>query len=126
MIRNLKRTFIATRPGNILYSLFFVAAGIAILWAIGSSLAIAQRSGGSTSLEDDSRRRIDVSAAVPSSSPPQCGPCLQPMETSENFDGVTPPALPLGWGATNVQGPPPLWVTSNSGVPNPAADTLPN
>jgi hypothetical protein len=126
MIRNLKRTFIATRPGNVLYSLFFVAAGIAILWAIGSSLAIAQRSGGSTSLEDDSRRRIDVSAAVPASSPPQCGPCLQPMEMSENFDGVTPPALPLGWGATNVQGPPPLWVTSNSGVPNPPADTLPN
>jgi Putative Ig domain len=29
----------------------------------------------------------------------------------ENFDGVTPPALPAGWVATNVQGPAPLWVT---------------
>jgi hypothetical protein len=28
--------------------------------------------------------------------------------------------------ATNVLGPPPLWVTSNSGLPSPPADTLPN
>ena len=45
---------------------------------------------------------------------------------SENFDNVTPPALPPGWLATNAQGQPPLWVTSNSGVPIPPADTLPN
>ena len=45
---------------------------------------------------------------------------------SENFDNVTPPALPPGWMATNAQGPPPFWVTSNSGVPIPPADTLPN
>jgi len=37
----------------------------------------------------------------------------------EDFDGVTPPALPLGWSSTT-------WVTSNSGVPMPPADTLPN
>jgi hypothetical protein len=35
------------------------------------------------------------------------------------FDGVTPPALPTGWSSTT-------WVTSNSGVPTPPADTLPN
>jgi len=29
---------------------------------------------------------------------------------SENFDGVTAPALPAGWLATNAQGQPPLWV----------------
>jgi hypothetical protein len=29
------------------------------------------------------------------------------MELSQNFDGVTPPALPPGWAATNAQGPPP-------------------
>ena len=39
---------------------------------------------------------------------------------SENFDGVTPPALPSDWVATNAQGPPPLWVTSNSGRTNAA------
>ena len=37
-----------------------------------------------------------------------------------------PPELPLGWLATDAQGPPPLWGTSNSGVPLPPADTLPN
>ena len=37
-----------------------------------------------------------------------------------------PPALPADWLATNALGPPPLWVTSNSGVPSPPADTPPN
>jgi hypothetical protein len=45
---------------------------------------------------------------------------------NEDFDGVVPPALPPGWLATNALGPPPLWVTSNSGVPIPPADTPPN
>ncbi len=47
---------------------------------------------------------------------------------SENFDSVTPPALPAGWTATvgtNTAGAP-LWVTSNAGVPAPVADTAPN
>jgi subtilisin-like proprotein convertase family protein len=51
----------------------------------------------------------------------ECGACIQ-----ENFDGVTPPALPAGWTATNAQGPAPLWETSNSGDPMPSADTPPN
>jgi len=45
---------------------------------------------------------------------------------AENFDGVTAPALPPGWTATNAMGPAPLWVTSNSGNPTPAFDTSPN
>ncbi len=45
---------------------------------------------------------------------------------TENFDGVTPPALPAGWMAANASGPAPLWVTSNSGTPAPPADTAPN
>jgi hypothetical protein len=58
---------------------------------------------------------------------PSCSPpCLLPVMWSENFDNVTPPALPPGWMATNAQGPPPLWVTSNSGVPSPPADSQPN
>ena len=46
----------------------------------------------------------------------QCNPILLLLEF---FDGVTPPALPTGWSSTT-------WVTSNSGVPTPPADTLPN
>lgn len=37
----------------------------------------------------------------------------------EEFDGVTPPALPPSWSSTT-------WATSDSGVPTPTADTLPN
>jgi len=73
--------------------------------------------------------RVDISAAVgPTPSPnPSCSPpCLLPVVFSENFDGVTPPALPPDWEAANSQGPPPFWVTSNSGVPIPPADTPPN
>ena len=46
----------------------------------------------------------------------QCDPFLR---LSEFFDGVTPPALPSGWSSTS-------WVTSDSGVPTPPADTPPN
>jgi hypothetical protein len=73
--------------------------------------------------------RVDISAAVgPTPSPaPSCSPpCFLPVVVSENFDNVTPPTLPPDWEATNAQGPPPLWVTSNSGVPMPPADTPPN
>ncbi|MBK8493631.1 MAG: M36 family metallopeptidase [Chitinophagaceae bacterium] len=45
---------------------------------------------------------------------------------SENFDGVTAPALPAGWVATNVTGAAPLWVTSSAGVPSPVAISAPN
>src|SRR5438876_4873130 len=60
---------------------------------------------------------------------PSCPPptrCSEVVVVSEHFDNVTPPALPPDWLATNAQGPPPLWVTSNSGLPVPPADTLPN
>jgi serine protease AprX len=73
--------------------------------------------------------RVDISAAVgPTPSPnPSCSPpCLLPVVFSENFDSVTPPALPPDWEAANTEGPPPLWVTSNAGVPIPPADTPPN
>jgi subtilisin family serine protease len=73
--------------------------------------------------------RVDVLAAVPTPPPkPTCSPfpCFQPVDLEEQFDNVAPPGLPLDWTATNAQGPPPLWVTSDSGVPAPPADTLPN
>jgi cell division septation protein DedD len=45
----------------------------------------------------------------------------------ENFDNVTPPALPPGWTAGNVIDPDGiLWQTSNSGNPSPPADSPPN
>jgi cell division septation protein DedD len=75
--------------------------------------------------------RVDISAAVgPTPEPsPSCPPparCFEPVEVREHFDNVTPPGLPPDWTATNAQGPPPLWVTSDSGVPMPPADTPPN
>ena len=69
--------------------------------------------------------RIDILAAV-SPPPIQCPGCWMLFSENENFDNVTPPALPPDWTATNAQGPPPLWVTSNSGVPMPPVDTPPN
>lgn len=45
----------------------------------------------------------------------------------EDFDNVTPPTLPVGWIASNAINPDGiLWQTSNSGLPSPPADTLPN
>jgi subtilisin family serine protease/cell division septation protein DedD len=69
--------------------------------------------------------RVDVLAAV---TPPviTCPLCWSLLTFGQSFDNVTPPALPQDWTATNAQGPPPLWVTSNSGVPMPPADTPPN
>ena len=40
---------------------------------------------------------------------------------TENFDGVTAPALPAGWVAANASGAAPLWVTSTT-----TPDTVPN
>src|SRR5262245_33726148 len=45
---------------------------------------------------------------------------------SQNFDGVTSPALPAGWVAANATGPGPLWATSNTGTPAPTSETAPN
>lgn len=42
-----------------------------------------------------------------------------PVVITEFFDSVTPPALPPGWSSTT-------WTTSNSGLPSPPADSLPN
>ena len=46
----------------------------------------------------------------------QCDPVVL---FTEFFDNVTPPVLPLGWSSIT-------WVTSNSGVPTPPANTPPN
>jgi len=105
---NPKRVFTPARLRNILRSLFVIAAGIAVLGAMAFSYAIAQRAGGSASPENDQWNRVDVlGAAGATPTPLPCPGCWQPVTQSENFDGVTPPALPLGSLATNAQGPPP-------------------
>jgi hypothetical protein len=87
---------------------------------ISLSRATGQRADGLISPEDTAWGK------VAGSSPPPCFPCWFRTTIQENFDGLTPPALPPDWLATNAQGPPPLWVTSDSGVPMPPADTPPN
>jgi hypothetical protein len=72
-------------------------------------------------------------ATVTPLSSPSPTPTATPTPTpvlcflSQNFDGVTPPALPPGWTAANAINPDGvLWQTSNSGLPTPPADSLPN
>ncbi len=54
------------------------------------------------------------------------GRCSQLAGLAQNFDNAVSPVLPPDWLATNALGPPPLWVTSNSGLPMPPADSPPN
>ena len=108
---NPKSAFTRSRLRNVICSLLLVAAAMAALGVIASSRGSA-------------RTNILASAGP---SPPPCPPAFcQPVFLFEYFDNVSPPALPPGWLATNAQGPPPLWVTSDSGVPIPPADTPPN
>jgi hypothetical protein len=99
MIRNPRHTFAPTRLSGILCFLLLIAAGIAII-AIHPTAAEIRRS--------------------------QCPACFSLRTFGENFDEPTPPALPVGWLATNAQGPSPLWVTSDSGLPTRPEDTPPN
>src|SRR5262249_22996777 len=47
--------------------------------------------------------------------------CAAQSGFSENFDSVTPPALPTGWVTTHSPGAGALWITAASGT-----DTPPN
>ena len=124
MIETLMRTLEAKRLRNALCASVFIPAGIAALAQIGSSRAITQV--GSPSIENDPSRRLEMSAAGATPVPSPCPRCSGSIVLRENFDDVSPPTLPSDWLATNVLGPPPLWVTSNNGVPAPPADTPPN
>jgi hypothetical protein len=87
MITNRSSTLNLSRLRFVLSVLFFAAASVVALAGIASS-GSAQR--------DLLGRGI--------------GPWQLGLALSENFDGVTPPVLPLGWSSIT-------WVTSNSGVP---------
>ena len=125
-METLKRSFTLTRLRKVLSLALLIAAGIAVLGPIGSSRAISQA--GLASPEENGWGGVDLSGAVGATPlpSPSCGPCSLPVLLDENFDNVTPPALPPDWLPTNALGMPPLWVTSNSGIPNPPADTPPN
>src|SRR3981081_3431205 len=93
---NQSNTFAASPLRHVLCFLFLVSAAVATLAALASSTLNSQ----------DSADRVSR----------PCGPVTL---LNENFDSVTPPALPVGWSSIT-------WVTSNSGVPTPPADSLPN
>ena len=87
-----------------------------------------QATGSTTTVEFQGRnvRNADFIDDVSVTGSAGCDP--QVISFSENFDGVTPPALPSDWVATQGvnNGGFPFWVTSNAGLPAPPADTLPN
>src|SRR5262245_60828390 len=97
MIDDLKPVSRQTRLSKIIYVVLLIAGGVAV---------------------------APMTARLPRGRCTECFPYLATL--SENFDAVTPPALPVGWLATNALGPPPLWITSDNGVPTPPSDTPPN
>ena len=134
MIISRKRAASWSRLRAVSCLLLTISAGLVVLAGIASSRAIDQ-DGSASSLgavasakaaEQADRKIARRSADGPTPTPLPCPPCWDQIRFSENFDAVIPPALPPGWLATNAQGPPPLWVTSNSGIPLPPADTPPN
>jgi hypothetical protein len=124
-MRSIKPSFTLRRLQNILSVTLSIAAGVVGFGLILSSHAITGT--GSPSGEDDASGWVDNSAVCPIVRPTPCpGRCSQLVVLAQNFDNVVPPILPPDWLATNALGPPPLWVTSNSGLPMPPAATAPN
>jgi hypothetical protein len=126
MTTNLKRIFMLRRLRPVLWLIVLFVAVVAVLRTTASSQVSSLPE--SVSSEGDRQSQNQISTAIDALPVPtlSCPPCSLPVESSEDFDNVSPPALPPGWTATNAQGPPPVWVTSDSGMPAPPADTLPN
>ena len=124
MIISRKRAASSSRLRAVSCLLFTISAGLAVLAGIASSRATDQ--GGSALSEQTDWQIARRSADGPTPTPFPCPLCWFARTRTENFDLVTPPQLPPDWLATNALGPPPLWVTSNSGLPMPPADTAPN
>ena len=123
-MKTVKRSFIPKRSRNIL-RVTLIIAGIVASCLISSEHAIT--GDGSASGEDDVSGWVNGPFPCFTPRPTPCpGRCSQLVVLGQSFDNVTPPLLPADWLATNVLGPPPLWVTSNSGLPMPPADTQPN
>ena len=85
-----------------------------------SFYAVAGNSAPGTPTSDNQQYTETCATSTPTPTPIACF-------LFENFDNVTPPALPPGWIAGNVIDPDGiLWQTSNSGNPSPPADSPPN
>jgi hypothetical protein len=123
MRKTLRHSFTLRRFRNTFWIALSIAVGIAALGLIGSSRAITQD--GSDPRQDYAWNRVYFSTDGATLGPCPFR-CCEGLIFPELFDNVAPPALPAGWLATNALGPPPLWVTSDSGLPNPPADTPPN
>ena len=124
-METIRRSFILRRLQNVLSVNLLIAAGIVTSGSILSSHAIA--GDGPASGEDDASGWIDNFPACAIPRPTPClGRCSELVSLGQNFDDVTPPLLTPDWLATNALGPPPLWVTSDSGLPMPPADSTPN
>jgi hypothetical protein len=134
LVKTLLSMITRARLRNISCLLLLVTAGIAVLGVMDFSHAIAGDAGGSVSAlaavasadatEDSSSGRIDILAPV-EPNPPPCNDQLIPI-LGDNFDNVMPPALP-GWTTFNGIDPDGiLWQSSNTGLPSPPADSLPN
>ena len=124
-METLKRSFRLTRLRKVPCLALLIAAGMAVLGPLGS--AHATTGDGSASGEDDASGWINDPFPCFTPRPTPCpGLCSQLAGLAQSFDNVAPPILPPDWLATNALGPPPLWVTSNSGPPMPPADTPPN
>src|SRR5919197_4008504 len=128
---NRDRTFRLYRLQFFLGFLLLIAACVTLLIVIVSSPVTSQAESASSlatiasaeAAEDDGWSQDEISSAVGPLPVPtfSCQPCTLPEVIREDFDNVIPPVLPPDWIATNAQGPPPLWVTSSSGVPAPPA-----
>lgn len=119
-MRSVKPSFTLRRLQNILSVALSTAASIVVSGLIVSSHAITRI--GSASGENDASDWVDNSAVCAIPRPTPCpGRCSQLVVLAQNFDNVAPPILPPDWLATNALGPPPLWVTSNSGATPPNA-----
>jgi hypothetical protein len=113
------------RLQNILSVNLSIAAGIVASGLIVSAPATTED--GSASGEEDVLGWVNDPFPCFTPRPTPCpGRCSQLAGLAQNFDNVVSPLLPPDWLATNALGPPPLWVTSNSGLPMPPADSPPN
>jgi len=124
-METVKPSFTMRRLRNVLCVTSLIAAGMIGLGLVVSSHAFTRT--GSGSGEDDASGWVNEPFPCFTPKPTPCpGFCSQLAGLAQSFDNVAPPILPPDWLATNALGPPPLWVTSNSGLPKPPADTPPN
>jgi hypothetical protein len=124
-MRSIKPLFTLRRLQNILSLTLSIAAGIVVSGPMVS--AHATTGDGPAPGQDDVSDWINGAFPCFTPRPTPCpGSCSQLAGLAQSFDNVGPPTLPPDWLATNVLGPPPLWVTSDSGLPMPPADTPPN